>query len=173
MPYLASEPRERGLVMDWAGEAGNCGDKVLVKWAEEMWWVVWGRQGRVNYGRMWRRRFEREDARAAKAAMAKVEARELDEVDGKERIGGEKMGAKEAKEKEEECMKAGKDGQMGSEKETTAATTWEKKGPEAEIETVTVINEALMKRLEALNKFLGIYAAGERRLNTSGALRES
>jgi hypothetical protein len=60
-------------------------DEVLVAWVKEMWWVIWMRQALVNYVGtyleacmmvscanrfvvgMWKHRFEKEDAKAAKA----------------------------------------------------------------------------------------------------------
>jgi hypothetical protein len=47
-PYLACEPREKRFEMSWA--RSDAEDAVLVKWAKEMWWHVWARQFRVNYG---------------------------------------------------------------------------------------------------------------------------
>jgi hypothetical protein len=72
-PYLACEPREKGLEMSWASSGAE--DGVLLRWAEDMWWHVWMRQCRVNYVGMWKRRFEKEDKRAQKqnGTAAKVD----------------------------------------------------------------------------------------------------
>lgn len=70
-PYLACEPREKNFVMDWAGSGAE--DAVLVKWAKEIWWHVWARQLRVNYVGMWKRRFEKEDRKAAEGKTADLE----------------------------------------------------------------------------------------------------
>ncbi|KAF2748565.1 hypothetical protein M011DRAFT_485816 [Sporormia fimetaria CBS 119925] len=70
-PYLASEPREKGFVMNWAQQRKGCEDEELARWARKMWWVVWARQSRVNYVGMWRRRFNKEDAQAEKARANK------------------------------------------------------------------------------------------------------
>lgn len=41
-------------------------DKVLVDWAREMWWPIWVRQCHVNYVGMWKRKFEKAEAKEAK-----------------------------------------------------------------------------------------------------------
>ena len=55
-------------------------DKVLVKWAQEMWTHIWIRQSHVNYIGMWKKRFEKEDKKvetAKEQADAKVEVERL------------------------------------------------------------------------------------------------
>jgi hypothetical protein len=66
-PYLAQEPREKKFAMKWAD--AEVEDRVLVEWAREMWWPIWVRQCHVNYVGMWKRKFEKAEAREAKRRM--------------------------------------------------------------------------------------------------------
>jgi len=45
--------------------------EVLVTWVKEMWWVVRGRQWRINWVGLWRKRMEREDKKKAKESAEK------------------------------------------------------------------------------------------------------
>jgi hypothetical protein len=76
-PYLACEPREKGFEMNWVGSGAD--ERVLAQWAKEMWWVIWARQARVNYVRMWKEKLEKEDKKAAKQIEELNEKRTLEE----------------------------------------------------------------------------------------------
>lgn len=80
-PYLARSPRDKNFEMRWSDS--GAGDEVLLRWVREMWWVVWVRQARVNYGGMWRRRFEREAAEEEREGIG--EKGEMVRVEGEQR----------------------------------------------------------------------------------------
>jgi hypothetical protein len=61
---------------------------VLVQWAMEMWWVVWGRQCRVNYQGMWKVRFAKEDKKREREAEKVAEVVEM--VGGSGKPGDER-----------------------------------------------------------------------------------
>ncbi|KAH7090615.1 hypothetical protein FB567DRAFT_491534 [Paraphoma chrysanthemicola] len=66
-PYLLTEPREKDFKMQWMDFVyAGATDEDLTSWAEEMWQHVWVRQSHVNYVGMWKKRFEKEDRKAAK-----------------------------------------------------------------------------------------------------------
>ncbi|KAF2689529.1 hypothetical protein K458DRAFT_292168 [Lentithecium fluviatile CBS 122367] len=78
LPYLARDPREKKFEMSWSDHGVS--DEILVAWVREMWWGIWVRQAHVNYVGMWKRRFEKEDTKVAKAkqepgAAAETEAK--------------------------------------------------------------------------------------------------
>lgn len=87
-PYLAREPREKKFDMRWTDSGAS--DEVLVEWAQEMWWGIWKRQSWVNYVGMWKRRFEKEDAKAAKEAQRRAVEEEAvrEATEKRERILG-------------------------------------------------------------------------------------
>jgi hypothetical protein len=72
-PYLAQEPREKKFVMAWADTEVE--DKVLVDWAREMWRPIWVRQCHVNYIGMWKRKFEKAEAKEAKKRIEEEDGR--------------------------------------------------------------------------------------------------
>jgi hypothetical protein len=80
--YLAQEPREKKFVMAWADTEVE--DKVLVDWAREMWWPIWVRQCHVNYVGMWKRKFEKAEAKEAKKRMEEKDGRLMVEEAEKE-----------------------------------------------------------------------------------------
>jgi hypothetical protein len=88
-PYLLSSPRAKDFEMQWTDATyAGATDKVLVKWAEEMWWHVWVRQSHTNYVGMWKKRFEKEDRKAERMReeeSEKVKAQEMVEKE-KEKI---------------------------------------------------------------------------------------
>ncbi|CAI6339235.1 unnamed protein product [Periconia digitata] len=61
--HLGGTPRDKAVVMSWSDSIMS--DEILVKWVEKVWVVAWWRQSWVNYVGMWRRRFEKEDMKAA------------------------------------------------------------------------------------------------------------
>ncbi|USP80665.1 hypothetical protein yc1106_07939 [Curvularia clavata] len=63
-PYVRCSRRPKDEDMYWA-DAVDAGatEEVLVRWAKEAWWGIWARQVVVNYTGMWKRKFEKEDAR--------------------------------------------------------------------------------------------------------------
>ncbi|KAF2017240.1 hypothetical protein BU24DRAFT_478321, partial [Aaosphaeria arxii CBS 175.79] len=71
-PYIRQSTREKTFEMAWADSGAE--DKVLVRWVREMWWPIWMRQSRVNWVGMWKKRFEKEDARRAKVELEAREA---------------------------------------------------------------------------------------------------
>jgi hypothetical protein len=77
IPYLGREPREKKFKMCWSDSI--IGDGALVEWVKRAWEPIWWRQSRVNYVGMWKHRFEREDAKAAKAFEKKM-AKEMVEL---------------------------------------------------------------------------------------------
>lgn len=76
-PYLASEPREKKFEMCWSSSGAR--EEVLVKWVREMWWSVWVRQAQVNYVGMWKKRFEKEDAKAERKRVEQLEKVDAEE----------------------------------------------------------------------------------------------
>ncbi|KAF2178712.1 hypothetical protein K469DRAFT_598713 [Zopfia rhizophila CBS 207.26] len=79
-PYFGQEARKKGFTMDWADSGAS--DEVLVKWAREMWWACWVRQGVRSWVGMWKRRLEREDKKEAN-----VKVLEKGAVGGVEMVG--------------------------------------------------------------------------------------
>ena len=84
-PYLASEPREKNFEMSWLDSEAD--EQELVAWVREMWWAIWTRQHKVNYYGMWRRRMEKEDAKA-EAEKENKQAQIIKAI----KTGGEKAG---------------------------------------------------------------------------------
>jgi hypothetical protein len=65
-PSLLSTPC-KDFEMQWADATyAGATEQDLVKWAQEMWWIVWIRQCHVSYVGMWKKRFEKEDMKAEK-----------------------------------------------------------------------------------------------------------
>jgi hypothetical protein len=89
VPYLLSSPRAKDFDMHWTDATyAGATDKVLVKWAKEMWWHVWVRQSHTNYVGMWKKRFQKEDRKAERLREEegqRVKAREMAEKE-KEKI---------------------------------------------------------------------------------------
>lgn len=55
-------------------------EEILVKWAKEMWWLIWIRQSHVNYIGMWKKRFEKEDKKAEKARQEDEDRKEVEKA---------------------------------------------------------------------------------------------
>lgn len=100
-PSLAHEPREKKFEMCWSDSGAS--DEMLKGWAKNMWWTIWVRQSRINYVGMWKKRFEKEDAK--KAGAGAKETQGAGAKAGSSDLKGEKLGAAKgataAKENEE------------------------------------------------------------------------
>lgn len=123
VPYLLTTPHAKEFDLQWrdAIEAGFSEER-LVKWAQEIWWLVWVRQCVVNWRGMWAKRFEKDDVKAEKAR--KAEEKELEE----ERV------EKDAQIKADELVQAHK--------------------------------QKVMKRLERMNRALGLTGADKQEHST-------
>lgn len=92
-PYIGCEPREKKFEMCWSDSGAS--DDVLTKWVSEMWWGIWVRQAWVNYVGMWKKRLEKEDAKAEKAKLkAKEEKDKAEEEHMKMQAEEEKIVAR-------------------------------------------------------------------------------
>lgn len=79
IPYLRTSPHPKDYDLQWrdAVEAG-LPERELLKWAQDVWWVVWLRQCVVNWRGMWAKRFEKEDRKAEKLRADSAEKQVLE-----------------------------------------------------------------------------------------------
>ena len=91
-PYLVSSPHAKDVGLQW-GNAVEAGfdEEGLVRWAREMWWVVWVRQCVVNWRGMWAKRFDREEAKIEKARKEGEERAEREKMEEEVMVKAEEL----------------------------------------------------------------------------------